>query len=339
MTQTVIPPRRSETPAATGLPATCGPLSALVATLLAGGAPVDRVDIATLIADLDRVADPLHDRDFQLALWLCYELHQDGFAGVDPHLEWDPELLRLRGLLEERFEHALRRLVGPLDAAAPLDEVRSLTGSGRAPRLACYLGRDATREQFRDYLSQRALYHLRESDPQSLVLPRLRGAAKAALAELQYDEYGAGRPERLHATLFARALADLGLPTEVSAYVEGAEATMLATVNTMSLFCLHRRLRGAAMGHLAAFEATSSIPCRLVALGAHRLDLPASVADYYEEHVEADAVHEQLAIDDICGAMLAEEPELAEDVVFGAAACLAVDEIAAVEQFARWEEA
>lgn len=321
-------------PVSDGLPHACGALSSLTLDLLRGNTRgVDPVEVTAALA---RVADPLEDRDFQLALWLCYELHLDGFAGVDPRLEWDPAVLELRSLLEADFEAALRDLVGAVTFDDPLDELRRRTGSGRPSRLARHLGRDASREEFLDHLAQRALYHLRESDPQSFVLPRLRNSAKVALAELQYDEYGGGVPDRLHSTLYVQALAAVGLPTEVSAYVDKAEAAMLATVNTMSFLCLHRRLRGAAMGHLAAFEATSSLPCRLIALGAHRLELPAEVAAYYEEHVEADAVHEQVAIDAICGGLLREDPTLADDVVFGAAVCLAIDDLMADAQLRRW---
>ncbi|WP_162602517.1 iron-containing redox enzyme family protein [Nocardioides daejeonensis] len=320
------------------LPRPCGPVSQAVVTLLREPATATQAERRVRAAFHPHL-DPLTDRDFQLGLWCLYELHLDGFPGTDPALEWSPALLAARAVLEEPFEAALRRLVGPLSPDDPIEEVRRLTGSGRPPRLARFLGRDATADQFRDYLAQRAVYHLRESDPQSFVLPRVHGRAKAALAELQYDEYGAGRPDRLHATLYARALASLDLPTGVAAYVDTAEATILTTVNVMALFGLHRRLRGAALGHLAAFEATSSIPCRLIALGAHRLGFPAAVATYYEEHVEADAVHEQVAIHDICGGLLESSPELAGDVVFGAAACLAVDELTATALLARWERA
>ena len=77
----------------------------------------------------------------------------------------------------------------------------------------------------------------------------------------------------------------------------------------MSLFGLHRRLRGAALGHLAAFEATSSLPSRRMVAGPRAARLPDEMVDYYAEHVEADAVHEQLAVRTICGALLADEPE------------------------------
>ncbi|MDN5717868.1 MAG: iron-containing redox enzyme family protein, partial [Janibacter sp.] len=106
---------------------------------------------------------------------------------------------------------------------------------------------------------------------------------------------------------------------------------------TMSIFGLHRRWRGAAMGHLAAFESTSSLPCRRIAAGARRLGLPDAVAAYYDEHVEADAVHEQLAVHGICVPMVAAEPVLREDVLLGVAACLELDALAGREQLDLWQ--
>ena len=82
------------------------------------------------------------------------------------------------------------------------------------------------------------------------------------MVEIQADEYGGGRAERMHAALFARAMDALGLDSRYGAYVDHLPAVTLATVNLMSLFGLHRRLRGAIVGHLALFEMTSSIPNR-----------------------------------------------------------------------------
>ncbi|WP_408898238.1 iron-containing redox enzyme family protein [Nocardioides sp. R1-1] len=322
------------------LPEPCGPLSEhVVDTLRARPHRPHAVAEPRAMGD---VTYPLTDRDFQLALWVLYELHYRGFDDVDDaNAEWDPLLMVSRAALERTFEHAVRQLVSaaPDDAPAleslgdtPAEQVTAalvrMTARSGPSEVAQFLHRRASREQFCSYLGERAVYHLRESDPQSFVLPRIGGAAKVALAELQYDEYGGGRPDRLHQTLFARALASLDMPTDLGPYVAGATGATLASVNLMSLFALNRRLRGAAMGHLAAFEATSSLPCERILRGARRLGLPEAVQDYYDEHVEADAVHEQLAIRGICAALVADEPDLAADVVFGATACLAVDGLA-----------
>ena len=69
----------------------------------------------------------------------------------------------------------------------------------------------------------------------------------------------------------------------------------------MSLFGLHRRWRGAALGHLAAVEMTSSEPSRRYSAGLRRLGFDERTTVFYDEHVEADAVHEQIASVDMCG--------------------------------------
>jgi len=63
------------------------------------------------------------------------------------------------------------------------------------------------------------------------------------------------------------------------------------------------------------------------------------VADYFHEHVEADAAHEQIAVRNICGALVAAEPALREDVLFGAAACLYLDAVAASHLLEGWTRA
>ena len=95
-------------------------------------------------------------------------------------------------------------------------------------------------------------------------------------------------------------------------------------VNLMSLFGLHRRLRGAVLGHLAVLETTSSEPMRRYGKGLRRLGLDDATA-FFDEHVEADAVHEQIAVRDMAGALVADEPVLAPDVLFGAAAVIALE--------------
>jgi hypothetical protein len=304
-----------------------------------GGFTGDGLDLSGLLP----VSDALQHEDFQLALWALYELHYRGFDDVDEQWEWHPEILRARAELEAVLEHALRAATRELlesardDEADVVEQIRLLIEAADGPDVARFVQRKATREQFLDLLVQRSIYTLKESDPSSFVLPRVDGAVKAALAELQYDEYGGGRPDRLHATLFARALEACGLASAYGFYIDRATATTLALNNTASLLCLHRRLRGAALGHLAAFEATSTLPCRKIASGIQRLGLGEAVWAYFDEHVEADAVHEEVALRSICAAAVAAEPGLRDDVLFGAAACLTIDTLAAQEMLGRWQ--
>ena len=197
----------------------------------------------------------------------------------------------------------------------------------------------ATREQALDLVRLRSVYHLKEADPTSWVVPRLPVRAKAALAELQYDEYGAGNPNRLHSHLFARGMEGAGLRSERGAYLHDVPLEVLEMNNALSLFGLHRRLRGAAVGHLAAFEATSSVPSRRLAQGFERLGLGQALVDYYVEHVSADAVHDQLAVRSICGTLVEDEPHLLGDVFLGAFTALDLEARFARHLLDRWDAA
>jgi hypothetical protein len=290
------------------LPAARGPLSAAVLEYLRGGAaPPPAREAAT--------ADPYGD-DLQLALYLCYELHYRGFAGVSPDLEWDPELLRVRAALERRFLDALRadvRVHDDVETAVGELLVEPVDGTG----VTHHLARDGELWQLREYAAQRSLYHLKEADPHAWVLPRLHGRAKAAMAAVEFDEYGGGRADRVHARLFADLMTDLGLDPAYGRSLDAACAEVLATVNLMSLLGLHRALRGALVGHFAAVEITSSPGSRRLARAMRRTGAGPAAEFFYDEHVEADAVHEQVVRHEVIGGLLADEPHLAADVVFG----------------------
>jgi len=282
--------------------------------------------------------------DRALTLWTLDELSYRGYPEVDDRREWDPAVVALRRELEDELEDRLReRWPGP-----PAYDGESTGGFPDAflaemeahdgPALARFLERTASVDQMLEFLQVRSLYHLKESDPVSWTIPRLPTGPRAALMELQYDEYGCGRPERLHAQLFADGLAAVGLDPAEGSYVDLAPLEILEQNNAMSLFGLNRRLRGAALGHLAAFEATSSAPCRRIAAALARLEMAPEIREYYEEHVEADAVHEQLAARTICGSLLAAEPAVEDDVWFGAFTCLDLEDRVGTHLLERWTE-
>jgi hypothetical protein len=312
----------------TRLPKARGALTEVLTAALATGRTDDVVGVS-----------PDSDEDAALALWCLYELGYRGFTEVDDALEWDLALLGVRRELEIDLEERLRarwpgRPAYDGDVAEAL--FRAIEEHDGGPSLARFVQREATGDQVIELLRCRSIYHLKESDPVSWAVPRLPSEPRAALAELQYDEYGGGRPERLHAHLFAEGLAALGLDPAEGAYLDQAPLEVLEQNNAMSLFGLHRRLRGATVGHLAAFEATSSVPCRRMAQGLQRLGMAPAMIEYYTEHVEADAVHEQLAVRGVCGALIEAEPETEDDVWLGVFSCLDLEDRIASHLLAEW---
>jgi hypothetical protein len=282
--------------------------------------------------------DPLADDDLQLALYVCYELHYRSFAGVDERWEWDPRLLAVRAELEAAFEAALRAAVAvaPVEPTAVEAELRRMVAEDDGPPLSRTLEREASLEQFREFMIHRSAYQLKEADPHSWAVPRLAGRAKEALVEVQADEYGGGRPGRMHASLFAAAMRAAALDDTYGAYLDAIPGTTLATVNLMSLLGLHRRLRGGIVGHLAVFEMTSPEPNRRYGNGLRRLGFGRDATEFFDEHVEADAVHEAVAAHDLAQGLAVAEPDLVADILFGAAALLHVEARFAGHLLGRW---
>jgi Iron-containing redox enzyme len=268
--------------------------------------------------------DALGDDDLHLALYVCYELSYRGFSQVDEGWEWHPSLIAYRARLERPFERALRTAhpasLGNRRGVA--EELRSIVDSDRSPSLSQVLLDAGTLEQYREFAVHRSAYQLKEADPHTWAIPRLAGVPKATLIRIQSEEYGDGSAERMHCTLFARTMEHLGLDSRYGAYLDLLPGPTLATVNLMSMLGLHRRLRGAIVGHLTVFEMTSSGPNARYAGGLRRLGLGEAATHFYDEHVEADSVHEVMARTQLAATLAAAEPRVADDILLGARALL-----------------
>lgn len=325
------------------LPTPRGPLTTELASVLRQPAGADTAILADVVSRaVVAESDPLFDEDIQLGLFIIYELSYRGFDEVDAAWEWEPSLLVQRRKLEERFETRLREAAGSAPEVEPRAEAVAerlfeLAADDSGPSVSKYVQRHATLEQAREFLIHKSVYQLKEADPHTWAIPRLEGRAKAAMVEIQADEYGGGQLGRMHSELFATTMHGAGLENTFGAYIEQVPAITLASVNMMSLFGMHRRLRGAITGHLAIYEMTSSLPNAAYARGFRRLGFEAPVTDYFDEHVEADAVHEQIAGRDLAGGLVEDQPDLAPDVFFGAQAAAAVDAMVGRWQLDAWE--
>jgi hypothetical protein len=280
----------------------------------------------------------LTDEDFQLALYCCYELHYQGFAGVSDDWEWNPGLLQLRSELERVFEESLRQALPDESSVAPAevpDVLWQLThGSGFS--LSDWLQQRGTRFHAREISVHRSGYQLKEADPHTWAIPRLRGRAKAAIVTIQSDEYGGGVAASMHSSLFADAMTALDLDSTYGAYLDRLPAVTLATTNLISMFGLHRRLRGALVGHLVSFEMNSVGPMARYSAWLKSLGVPESGHRFYDVHVEADEEHQYIAVNDLVGGLLEAEPDQSGAVLFGARAVELVERIFADHVVSAW---
>ena len=269
-------------------------------------------------------ADVLADEDAQLTLHCIYELSYRGLPGVHAGFECDPWVLSLRREIEWAMEVQLRDEVGPLPHDAP-ELLRQVAAASGGPSLSAELVEHPDAEHLREFLVHRSIYQLKEADPHSWALPRLAGRAKAALVEIQFDEYGRGEPGRSHAELFATTMRSMGLDDTYGRYLAAVPAVTLATGNLIGLFGLQRRLLPALIGHLALFEMTSVGPMSRYSAALEAIGVGAEGREFFDVHVVADAHHEQLALDELVGGLLADEPGAAPEVCFGALALTRVE--------------
>ena len=303
-----------------------GPLSEALAVLL-------RVEPGRA-QGLPACSDVLCD-DAQLVLYSCYELHYRGFRGVDDGWEWDPGLLAVRAGLEQAFVHRLRDEVGTVPScAAQIGRLLAPSDGEGSP--SGFLLQQGQRWQIQEYLAARSLYHLKEADPQTWAIPRTHGDAQSVLVALQYDEYGGGRPENVHARLFADMMRAWDLAPDYGAQTDAAPWQAMAVVNLMSLFGLHRSHRGALLGQFARAEITSPPSSRRLVEAFRKHGVEEAGYRFYSEHIEADAVHEQLVRRGVLDALLREEPRLEADIAFGLAASGFTEAALATRLLDRW---
>jgi hypothetical protein len=279
--------------------------------------------------DVAPAGDPAVDDDLQLALYLVYELHYRGWAGVDDGWEWEPSLLAFRRSLEKAFVDAIVDDVGPpapTDPTTVEDALHAIVADGRGPSMSSFMEQWGTIEHFREFCVHRSAYQLKEADPHTWAIPRLAGPSKAALVVIQSDEYGNGDPDGVHAERFGRTMEALDLDRAYGAYVDLIPGPTLATVNLVTMFGLHRRWRGALVGHLAVFEMASVVPMGRYASALRRLGFGESATKFYDVHVVADEVHQVVAAHDLAAGFARQEPDRAGDVLFGARAIMKAEE-------------
>lgn len=315
------------------LPAPRGPVSRFLIDHLTQ--PVHELPEAPEATD-----DPITGEDSALALYLCYELHYRGFEGVPADWEWEPTLLALRRRLERAYESALREAVGEVEVdPGPIHEqLDEMATEGDGPSLSTFLLDEGEEWQVREFLAHRTAYQLKEADPHTWAIPRLRGRAKAAMVHIQADEYGEGEEQDVHAELFALTLREMGMDDTYGGYLDQLPGPTLAAVNLVSMFGLHRRLRGALVGHLAIFEMFSVMPMGRYSSVLERLGASTWARLFFDTHVVADADHQTIAARELAGGLVEQDPRMAEDVLFGAHAIGHVEGLFTEHLLSAWRE-
>ena len=254
---------------------------------------------------------------------------QDGWAPAAAPRENQHDLTIAAVLLElERgFERRLART--PLPDDLPEDpeafpawlsdlalrrELPSLPPTGM-PR---YLREDITLHQMEEIVAQRSLFFLKEPDPWAMVIPSLKGPAKAGLLDLLLDEYGWGRYDHMHSTVYADLMERLGLETGYDHYLPRTSWQFLASMNLQGLYARHRRLCHRMYGYIYLVEADSPESMKNYIAAYNRLGIDdEEFLKFYDLHITADEGHQDVALNEVVMPVVREEPRAMAEVARG----------------------
>lgn len=304
------------------LPQPIGPNSLLAASALQGarcGAPVVS-------------ADPF-DRDMQLAWFMLNEASFAGWHGIDEAAEWHPHVVELRQHFENGFVALVKQRFN--DIRDPLLVVDQILNAVDGPSMSLYLADHGTPDQVAESLMLRYPYQYKEADPHTLAIPRLDGAEKRALIEIQTGEYGVGH-RSTHAELFRAAAEAIGVDGDYTGIIDQLPGVAFATSNLVAMGGLNRALRGVVVGQLALFEMDSVKPNGTMVRACDRLQLPDATRRFFDVHVMADAEHEVIARQAFLEAYPRSEPAQTDNLLFGIKAQHAIDLALADQAIAAW---
>ena len=186
------------------------------------------------------------------------------------------------------------------------------------PSMGEFYREHATLEQLSEVVAQRSLFFLKEPDPWTMVIPSLHGRAKAGLIDLILDEYGWGRFDQMHSTVYEVLMGKLGLETGYDHYFEQTSWPVLAGLNYQAMLARHRRLCRRMYGYIYLVEADSpgSMKNYLAAYARAGIDDP-EVLTFYELHIDADEGHSDVALNEVVMPVVREEPAAMAEVARG----------------------
>ena len=290
-----------------------GPLSLAVLSALSGRSGT--LGHVPALGDVD----PLVDDDFQLALYLCYQL--DFSRASSPDWQWDQELLNFRSALEDAFVTRLREDVGAVKPKRTNDVVAGLheliaTASG--PSVPTYLGQKGSLDQLREYLVHRSVNELREVDPYAYESSSLAGRHTPVSMTTADRGSTADVTQRSRAS-FGDTMAAVNLDATPGAYVVRLPASTLATANLGTMFGQHSQWRAALAGLVAVLEMSSAASKEQFSITLARFGIGAEGRRFFETSLDLAAQEALIAH------LIRTEPGLRADVLFGAACALRLE--------------
>jgi hypothetical protein len=242
---------------------------------------------------------------------------------VDPET-WRQPLGKVRGYLEQGLRRYLERrridLAPPADASLEqwMEDLALRTELPGDVPIGRFINEQIEYDQLREIVAQRSLFFLREPDPWIYAVPTLTGPAKAGLIDLLLDEYGWGKLDRMHSSIYAVLMERLELNTEVDHYERHTSWQYLATLNYQWMVALDTAFSRRLLGVVYLTEADSPLAMTNYLAAWDRLGVTDElITEFYDLHVHADENHRDVALKEVVMPVCAAEPGAAIEIAYG----------------------
>lgn len=188
----------------------------------------------------------------------------------------------------------------PTDLAEWFSELATGAHPHENPRWSDYVRNEISFDRIKQIVSHRSLFFLREPDPWIYAIPTLKGVAKAGLIDLLLDEYGWGKLDHMHSTIYSRLMESLDLDSRIDHYESSTPWQFLAVQNHQWMLALTPGLALQLLGTIYLTEAESPAAMANYLAAWERLGITdPEILHFYELHATADENHRDVALHEV----------------------------------------
>lgn len=179
-----------------------------------------------------------------------------------------------------------------------------------------YLSKYASLDDLCQFLIQESTIDTRFDDFLAMLQIGTDGGIKMEIASNYWDEMGNGSPSKMHVTMFARTMVNLGIDPKVCEELLTTEALVCGNLSTM--VCYQRKHFYKGIGYFAATEYMTPRRFKHILTALKRNGRHLADAEYHQEHIAIDAIHAQNWFKNVIVPLVDKEPETVFEMTRGA---------------------
>lgn len=285
------------------------------------------------IGDLCHKAFELQDRESKeqvhYVLSCLYELNFISSGNPAARNQYNLFLLRIKSDIEQAWERSmlptLRKLVEELQTRNNSESFCTAFTAQVAAHVAAnhrlfdFLANEANRDQIQSLFHHDASLNMRFFDVIALAAVGSNSQIRSEIAKNLWDEAGNGNQVNAHTTRFGNLLHSMKNSFDKHSALNSLSWEGLAGYNLFSYLAINRKNYAALIGCLAATELLDPSNYKKLLRGCARTGLTEELdLSYYREHIQIDVDHADGWLNNVIDPLIANDPVLSSDILFGA---------------------